>query len=120
MVSFLLLLVGFLGWLIKDLQHIFLKHVFLNVQTVFLPDELGHLWVKLVLGLAVFPQRVNVFVVWITSEGKRSTVDHEVLELLWLALAELVDGDFLLLFLDVIIFFVLRSSWKSLPWQGSS
>lgn len=72
------------------------------------------------LDLAVFPQRVNVFVVWVSSESEGSAVDHKVLELLGLTLAKLINCHFLLLFLDVIIFLILGSTWKALPRQGSS
>jgi hypothetical protein len=33
---------------------------------------------------------------------------------------QLINSDFLLLALDVIIFLVLRSAWKSLPWERAS
>ena len=53
------------------------------------------------------------------SEGKASAVVHELSELVWLVLAELLDLNLLLLFLDVGVLLSLGSTWKSLPWERS-
>jgi hypothetical protein len=42
---------------------------------------------------------------------------HELLELIRLVLAELLDGDLLLLFLDGGVFLLLGATRKTLPWE---
>jgi hypothetical protein len=75
------------------------------------------LWVDIVFFHAAFKQPDDVSVVWILSKTQTSAVVHELLEFFGLVLAELLDLDFLLLFLDVGILLGLRSSWESLPWK---
>lgn len=42
---------------------------------------------------------------------------HKLLELIGLVLAELFDGDLLLLFLDGGVLLLLGAAWKTLPWE---
>ena len=69
---------------------------------------------------ATFEQINDVLVVWIGNECEAAAVVHKFLELRRLVKAKLIDGDFFLFALDVIIFLVLRAPRKSLPWQLSS
>ena len=36
-----------------------------------------------------------------------------------MALAQLVNGDFELLLLDIVVLLVLGATWESLPWQAA-
>ena len=44
---------------------------------------------------------------------------HKLLELVGLVLAELLDGDLLLLFLDGGVFLLLGAARETLPWKRS-
>jgi hypothetical protein len=44
---------------------------------------------------------------------------HELLEFLRLVLAQLLNFDLLLLFLDIGVLLSLRSTWESLPWEST-
>ena len=89
------------------------------MQSVFVPDEVRLSGVDIVLFHAGLKQGDDVTVVRVLSEGQSSAVVHEFGKLVWLVLAELFDLDFLLLFLDVSVLLGLRSTWKTLPWEGS-
>jgi len=56
---------------------------------------------------ATLEESGNVRVVWILGEGESTAVVHILSEFLRLILAEFFDGHFLLLFLDVGVFFLL-------------
>ena len=62
----------------------------------------------------------DIAVVWVLRKTEVSAILHVLLELLWLILAELGDLDLLLLLLNVGVFLFLGSTWKTLPWEGSS
>jgi len=62
-----------------------------------------------------FEQADEIRVVWVLGEAQSSAVVHVLGELLRLVLAELLNSDFLLFLLDVIVLFLLGSAWKSLP-----
>ena len=97
-----------------------LEGFLLEEQAVLVPNEVGNFGVKFVTLHASFEQIDNVLVVRVGCEGEASAIVHELLELGRLVQTELIDGNLLLLALDVIIFLVFRSSWESLPWEGSA
>ena len=69
---------------------------------------------------ATFEESQDEAVVGVSGETESAAVLHEFLELAGLVHAEFVNGDFLLLTLDVIIFLILRASRKSLPGEGAA
>lgn len=66
---------------------------------------------------ASFKKSDNITVVWVLGETQTAAVVHELFELFRLIFAELLDSNFLLLFLNVRVLFGLGSAWKSLPGQ---
>ena len=92
-----------------------LEGFLLEEQAVLVPNEVGNFGVKFVTLHASFEQIDNVLVVRVGCEGEASAIVHELLELGRLVQTELIDGNLLLLALDVIIFFILRASWETLP-----
>ena len=79
----------------------------LQHQPVLVPDEIRLLGVESVALHAALEQVDDVRVVGVLSERQAAAVVHELLELVGLVSAELVDGDLLLLLLNVRIFFLL-------------
>ena len=69
---------------------------------------------------AALEETEDVAVVGVGRERQTSAVVHELLELGGLVEAEFVDGDLLLLALDVIIFFVFGASRESLPGESAT
>jgi len=59
----------------------------------------------------------NVSVIRVLSKGEASAVVHELFEFVRLVAAKLFNTDLLLLFLDVGVFLLLRSTRKPLPWE---
>ena len=99
--------------------HLFLQSLSLQLQTVLVPDEIGNAGVEVVTLTALLEQVDDVVVVRLSCEAKSATVRHEFLVLRRVVEAKVIEGDFLLLALDCVIFFVLGASWEALPWQGS-
>ena len=64
---------------------------------------------------ATFKQVKNVFVVRVMSEAQATTVVHKLIELNGLIQAKLIDSNFFLFALDVVIFLILRATWQTLP-----
>jgi hypothetical protein len=56
-------------------------------------------------------------VVGFLLESQSAAIVHVVKELVWVASTQFRERSFDLLLLDVVIFFVLASAGKSLPWQ---
>ena len=73
--------------------------------------EIGCFKVKTMSFHARLKQTDDVRVVRILSKAETTAVVHEFSELLGLVFAELFNRNFLLLFLDVGVLFLLRSSW---------
>ena len=69
---------------------------------------------------ATFEKRENVAIIGVGSEGKSTAVVHKFLELRRMIQAKLIDSHFLLLALNVIIFFVFGTTWQTLPGQGAA
>lgn len=87
------------------------------MQSVLIPDEIGHFRVVTVLLHAALEQANHVLEIGVLRELQLSAVTHEFLELVRLALAELVQRNLNLLFLDIAIFLVFTPSGKTLPRQ---
>ena len=105
-----------LGWLLfDDFHHLLLDLLLLQHQSVLVPDEVGSLQVESVSLHARLEQPDDVRIVGVLSEGEASAVVHKLSEFLRLVFAQFLDGDFLLLLLDVIVLLLLGSSWQSLP-----
>ena len=64
---------------------------------------------------ASLEKREDVSVVRVGLEGQSSAVVHELLELGRLVHAEILNGDLLLLALNVVVFFIFGASWQALP-----
>ena len=69
---------------------------------------------------APLKKRKNVAIIGVSSKGKSTAVVHKLLELRRLVKTKLIDGHFLLLALDVIIFLILGATWQSLPGQRAT
>ena len=105
----------FLGGLVEDPKHLLLDSFFLEDQSVFVPDEVWLLGIDTVSLHAALEQVNDVGVVGVLGERQASAVVHVLLELLGLVSAEFLDGDLLLLLLDVGVLLLLGSSRKALP-----
>ena len=101
-------------------HHVLLEGFFLKEEAVFVPDEVGGLLVEVVALHATFEESQDEAVVGVSGKTESAAVLHEFLELAGLVHAEFVDGDLLLLTLDVIIFFIFRASGKSLPGERAA
>ena len=66
---------------------------------------------------AILKQLNNETVVWILCEAQISAVIHELLELIRLVFAEVINRNLLFLLLDVSILLCLRSTREALPWK---
>lgn len=110
--------ISFLGWFfLDDIQHLPFNRFLLQGKSIFVPNEVWIFQVEAMSLHAAFKQTDDVAVVWILGETKTSAVMHEFLELFWLVLRELLNGCFLLLFLNISILLSLRFPWKTLPWE---
>ena len=94
--------------------------LFLQNQSVLVPDEVRRLNVEAIALHAALEQTQDVAVVWISSECQLTAIVHELTEFGWLVCAKLLNGDFLLLALDVIIFFRLGATGEALPRQRAT
>jgi hypothetical protein len=103
-----------------DAHHVLLEGLLLKEEAVFVPDEVGGLHVEVVALHATFEESQDKAVVWVSGETESAAVLHEFLKLAGLVHAEFVNGNFLLLTLDVIIFLILRASGKSLPGERAA
>lgn len=91
--SFVLLLIA-LQRHIYYLHHILLQRFLLQLESVFVPDEIGHFRIMAILLHATFKETNDIFVVWILSELELSAVVHEFLELLWVTFAQFLNRHF--------------------------
>ena len=106
--------------LVNDAHHGLLECLSFEEEAVLVPDKVWRAQLEIVSLHAALEERKNVAVVRVCREAESAAIVHELLELGWLIQAEFVDGHLLLLALDVIIFFVLRASWKALPRQRAA
>lgn len=103
-----------------DAHHALLQTLFFKKQTVLVPDEVGGFAVVVVPLHAPFEQPNDVLVVGVGRETQTAAVVHEFLEFGGLVQAQFVNGHFLLLAFNVIIFLVLGAAGQSLPGKGSA
>ena len=106
--------------LVDDLHQILLQSLFFKDQSVFVPDKVRHFGVPSVLFHASFKETKDVSIIGVLCELEFPAVVHEFFEFLWVPFAELVNSHLQLLLLNVIVFFVLRPAWQTLPRQTSS
>lgn len=111
--SFLLLL------LVKDFSHLLFNGFLFEGQSILVPDKLRCCLADTMSLHTWFKQSNDVGIVWILGKTQTSAVVHKLSEFLWLVLAKFLDGDFLLLLLNVIILLLLGSAWKPLPRKWS-
>lgn len=90
-----------------DLLHLLLECFALQKESVLIPDKIMSFDLVPVPLHAAFKQIFYVFVVRVMSEAESSAVSHKLIELGRLIQAKLINSDFFLLALDVIIFFIL-------------
>jgi hypothetical protein len=110
----------FLDRLADDFHEVLLECLLLKDEAVLVPDEIRHLGVPAVLFHASLEQPKHKFVIWIFSKLQLAAIVHELTELLWVALAQLVYCDLELLLLNVVVLFVLRATGKTLPRQAAA
>ena len=104
---------------VNNIHHLPLDGLFLEHQSVLVPDEVWGLRINFMPLHAVLEQVNDETIVWVLSETQISAVIHELLELLRLVFAEVFDGNLLFLLLDVGILLSLGSAWEALPWERS-
>jgi hypothetical protein len=85
-----------------------------------LPNEVGYLLVDIILLHDLVEKPCEVLIVRLRSKVDLAAVLHELLDLHWLVLAELIKGDFLLFLFDILIFFCLTTAWQALPRKAAS
>lgn len=103
-----------------DAHHALFQRLTLKEEPVLVPDEVRAFEVEAVPLHAAFEQIDDVLVVWIGNESEPAAVVHVLFELWRLVEAELIDGNFFLLTLNVIIFFIFRASGEPLPGQRAA
>ena len=106
--------------LVDDAKHRLLEGLPLEEESVLIPNEVRRSQIEVVALHAALEQAQDVPVVWVGLKRKPAAVIHELLELRGLVQAKILDGDFLLLSLDVVVFFVFGASWQALPRQRSA
>lgn len=111
---------GVLCRLLQCSHHVLLEGLLLEDQPVLVPNEVGGLGVESVPFHAVVEEAEDVTVVWVVGEFEGPAVLHKLLELDGLVQTQFVNGDLLLLSLDVVIFFVFGPAGETLPGKGSS
>ena len=99
------------------LEHLLLDEFFFQDQPIFVPDEIWLLWVDIVFLHAALKKTNDIAIIGVLGEAETTAVVHELLEFLRLVLAELLNLDLLLLFLDVGILLSLGSAGEALPWE---
>jgi hypothetical protein len=114
------LVILFLDGLADDFHQVLLQGLLLKDQTVLVPDEVGGLGVPPVLLHASLEETKDILVIGVLSELKFAAIVHELAEFLGVTLTQLINSDFELLLLDVVILLVLRASWKALPRKTAS
>ena len=92
---------------VDDIQHLSLNGFFLEHQSVFVPDEVWTLGVEAVSLHATLEQSDDVTIVGVLCETKASAIVHELLELLWLIFAQVLDCRFFLFLFDIRVLFSL-------------
>ena len=93
---------SFLCWgFLDNLEHLLLDEFFFENQSIFVPHEVRLFRVDVIFLHAAFKKPDDVTIIWVLREAETSAVVHEFLELLWLVLAQLLNLDLLLLFLDI-------------------
>lgn len=110
----------FLDGFADDLHQVLLQSLLFKDKTVLVPDEVGGLGVPPVLLHAALEETKDILVIGVLSELKFAAIVHELAEFLGMSLAQLINSDFKLLLLDVVVLLVLRASWKALPWKTAS
>lgn len=104
----------------NNLRDVLLQLFLFKNQAVLVPDEVGRLQIKSVFLKAALKQAQNVPVVGIGSESQTAAVIHELVEFGRLVRAQLINCDFLLLALDVVVLFRLGAAGKALPREGTA
>ena len=106
------------GLLLNNLEHLLLDLLLFYSQPILLPNKFWLFGAETISLHAALEETNDVTIVGILGEAEASAVVHELLEFVWLISAELLNGYLLLLFLNISVFFLLRSTSKSLPWKG--
>jgi hypothetical protein len=115
-----LLVILFLDGLADDLHEVLLESLLFEHKTVLVPDEVGNLRVPTILLHATLKETKDVLIVGILGELEFAAVVHELAEFFRVALAQLIDGHFELLLLNVVVLLVLGAPRKSLPGKTAS
>lgn len=106
--------------LVDNLHEILLKSLLFQNKAILIPYVIRNFGVPSVLPHTPLEQADDECVVWLFGELQFAAIVHEFLEFLRVSLAELIYGDFELLFLNVAVLFVLGSSWETLPGERAS
>ena len=104
----------------NNLHHLLFERLPFELEAVLVPDEVWSAQVEAVALHALLEDRNDVAVVRLLRELQLAAVLHEGLELAGLVQAKLVQSDFLLLSLNVVVFLVLRAAGEALPGEGSA
>lgn len=96
-------------------EHTVFESFFVFLKPILLPSVVKDASIKVVSRHTILKEADAGLVVGLLFKPQRSAVLHELLELTWVAAAELFKRCLYLLFFDVGVFFIFRATWKSLP-----
>ena len=108
---------GFAWLLLDDVHHAVLERLFVLRQSVLLPCVVEDAAIHVMPLQAALEKAHARPVVRLLLELECTAVLHELTELRGVTAAQLLQRRLDLLFLDVVVLFILRSSGKTLPWQ---
>mgnify|MGYP006901765532 CR=1 FL=1 len=103
----------------NHVEHRVLKSLFVFTEAVLLPGVVGDFGVELMSLEAALKHVERGLVVGLLLKFEGAAVVHELLELVGVAPAELLEGRFNLLLLNVIVLFILGAAGQPLPGQTS-
>ena len=93
--------------LLDNFHHLLLDLLLFKSKSILVPNKVWLLWVDVIFAHAALEQTDNVPVVRVLCEREASAVVHELLELVWLVLAQIFDLHFLLFLFNVSVFLSL-------------
>ena len=98
------------GLFADDVKNTVFQSFLVLAEAVLLPSVIEYARVKVVSLHALLKEANTGTVVGLLLESQRTAVLHELFELAWVAIAEIVQRGFNFLFLNVIVLFVLAST----------
>lgn len=110
-----ILFLGSISLLSNYIHHRVLQGFFIFAQSVLLPGVVHQCAVEVVSVHAGFKEIQTATIVGLLLEFKRTAVFHEFFKFVGLSTTQLFKGRFDFLFFNVIVLFIFRTSWQTLP-----